>query len=405
MKYAFHRSIRVFLLVSSMSLIGHTVQSQGLAEDGAKPQVATAEPSVTFSKLTYTRGRVTKGAVVMINDYFLPKQTPNNWTHKVSMYLYPKHNDPQLYVKNMTANLAKGGINAEPIALENDKLAGLTFFEKTEHMIKFNVFIYHTTKSGKLLIGRHFTLRAKPEKEKPFRTLVAIQKKSWGKELISTQFPGFKFPPSEPKPDAPQAGLPELKFMKETVTDSRAKGHLVKIDEAFALKNGSEKKIKAPFSIALPQTNNVILVGNPKVPETVQITLLDKDKKYLEGIRFTDLSMDTSDPMSVRLQKTNIIIRQQLVPNFFKDYKDAKVVGNYTTKVGPYDASVTIGQRTEEDGDKSYVKFVGLLQEGKVNGLAVVLMVNGSAFEQDEVRKRLSDGFAQQVLHSIRFVQ
>ena len=60
---------------------------------------------------------------------------------------------------------------------------------------------------------------------------------------------------------------------------------------------------------------------------------------------------------------------------------------------------------THKDGRKFFVKFVGLLQEGKVDGLAIVLMINGSADERDVIKKRLDNGFAQQVLHSVRFEQ
>jgi len=380
-------------------------KAQGVKEEPAKPTVAADEPSITFSKLNFTRGRVTKGEIVIINDYFLPKQGPNNWTHKVSMYIYPKLNDPQLYVKNMTANLAKDGITVEPIVVENPKIAGLTFLEKTEHMIKFNVFIYHATKSGKILVGRHFTLRAKPTKEKPFRTLVAMQKAAWSKELINVKFPQFKFPPSEPKAPVAAPKLPALKFMQETVDDARKAGHMIKVDQEFALQQGSEKKIKAPFSIALPQTENVLTLANPKIPETLRLTLMGKDKKYLESIRFTGITIGTEDPMDVRLKKTCALLAGHMAPSFFKSYDNGRIVGNYKTKIGPHHASVTIARMTHKDGRDFYVKFVGLLQEGKVDGFAAVLMINGSAFEKAELKKRLDNGFAQQVLHSIRFAQ
>lgn len=382
-------------------------QNSAPAADSVKSELA----QVKFNKLVFTRGRVTDGKRVLINDYFLPKQGPANWTHKLTMYVYPQLNDPQLYVKNMTANLAKQGIKATALPMENPKVAAVTFFEKNERMIKYNVFIYHTTKSGKILVGRHFTLRAKPGKEKPFRTLVAVQRTEWGNELLNAQFPGFKFPPKAPK--TPQAApgkaadtkLPVLKYRAETVDNSRVNGTVIKIDDDFALKQDSKKVIKAPFSVALPQTEYVMTLANPKVPETVRFTLSNKNKDYLESIRFTGLTIGTNIPMAERLQRACALLETQMVPKFLASYDDGKIVGHYKTKVGAYDASITIARMTHKDGRKFFVKFVGLLQEGKVDGLAIVLMINGSADERDVIKKRLDNGFAQQVLHSVRFEQ
>ncbi|BDS07586.1 hypothetical protein NT6N_26260 [Oceaniferula spumae] len=382
--------------------------SQEAPADVTKPEV-TAAAEVTYTKKVFTRGLVTQGKAVMINSYFLLKQTPNNWTHMLSMYLYPKLNDPALYVKNMTANLAKEGVEAEAIPFKDTKLKGLSFFEKNERMIKFNVFIYHTTKNGKLLIGRHFTLRAQPEKEKLFRQLVALQKKEWAQELVSVNFPGFKFPPSN-KPDAEvpakEAGkLHDLKFVKETVDDARAKGKIFNVDADFALKNGSDVAIKVPFSVALPQTDFVMVLGRPKVPETVRFTLSNEKKEYLESIRFTSMTMGTQYPMDVRLQRACAMLESQMVQKFFDGYKDPKIVGRYKTKVGPYNAAVIVSQMTHQDGRKFFVKFVGLLQDGKPDGVAIVLMLNGSVGDPATMKDRLRNGFAQQVLHSIRFTK
>ena len=107
--------------------------------------------------------------------------------------------------------------------------------------------------------------------------------------------------------------------------------------------------------------------------------------------------------MPARLQNANLLLRQQLVPKFFKGYQDQKIVGNYVTKVGPYNAAVTLASMTHKDGRKFFVKFVAILQEGKVDGLAAVLMLDGSAGEPATLQQRMTNGFSQQILHSIRF--
>jgi len=381
--------------------------AQAAAGDTLKSET-DAEAQVTFSKLTYTRGLVTKGKAVIINSYYLPKQTSANWTHKLSMYVYPSLNDPETYVNNMKNNLAKEGVTVETIPLKDPKLKGVSFIEKNERMIKFNTFIYHTTKDGKVLIGRHFTLRAKPEKEEPFRKLVAMSKKLWAQELIGASFPAFKFPPKAPgeaTPKPPVAKAPELKFVEEKVDDITGKGELFKVNDAFATKRGSDHKVKAPFSVTLPTSKHVLILGHPQVPETVRFTLSNDKKDYLESVRFTSLSVATTAPMEARLQRANSLLEKQMVPKFMKSYKDPKIVGRYKTKVGPYDAAVTIAQMTHEDGRKFFVKFVGLLQEGKADGVAIVLMLNGSAGDPATLKDRLRNGFAQKVMHSIRFAE
>lgn len=402
MKPPFIQQLAVFLFATGLSLGSMPVAA---AQAAAPEPAAQGAAQVKFGKLTFTRGRVAKGKLVILNDYFLPKQGPKNWTHKLSMYVYPKLNDPELYVKNMTANLAKEGIKATPLKTKSPRVSALTYYEKTEHMIKYNVFAFHTTKSGKTLIGRQFTLRAKPEKEKPFRTLVAVQRDTWGNELVSAQFPGFKFPPksAEPTADGANKDLPVLKPMVEKVDDIRGSGHVVRIDAAFALKQGSDKKIKAPFSIALPQTEHVLTLANPKVPETVRFTLTNDQKEYLESIRFTGLTIGTADPMQVRLQKAVALVNRQTVPKFFNGYEGGKVVGTYRTQIGPNQAGVILARMNHKDGRKFFVKFVALLPEGKPHGLLVVLLVNGSVGEKAEVKQKLGNGFGQKVLHSVRF--
>lgn len=381
--------------------------AQTASADAMKSEAAdTAQ--VTFSKLTYTRALVTQGKTVIINSYFLPKQTATNWTHKLSMYVYPGINNPEVYVNNMKTNLAKEGITTEIIPVKDPKIKGISFFEKNERMIKFNTFLYYPAKDGKILLGRHFTLRAKPDKEAPFRKLVAISKKLWAQELMAASFPPFKFPPkniNKVTPEAPVAKLHELKFVEEKVDDITGKGKLFKVDAEFATNKGSNHKIPAPFSVTLPVSDHVKIMGHPQVPETVRFTLTNDNKEYLESARFTSLSVATSAPMPARLQRVNSLLEEQMVPKFTKSYKDPKIVGRYKTKVGPYDAAVTVAQMTHEDGRKFFVKFVGILQEGKSDGIAVVLMLNGSAGDPGTLEERLRNGFAQQVMHSIRFAE
>ncbi|MBK1831256.1 hypothetical protein JIN77_10995 [Verrucomicrobiaceae bacterium R5-34] len=395
------------LLVSSALMLAspHVILAQAPA---AAPVKEDQEVTLTFSKQTYTRGMVTQGKTVLINSYYLPKQTPTTWTHKVSMYVYPGIHDAAQYVNNMKANLAKEGVSAEIIPIKDPKLSGISYYEKNERMIKFNTFVYYPAKNGKALLARHFTLRAKPEKEEPFRKLVTLSKKHWNQELMAANYPGFKFPPQQGGPASPKAEpkkLPPLRTIEEKVDNITGKGKLVNVDASFAKSKGSDKIIAAPFSVTLPTTEHVMIMGHPQVPETVRFTLTNADKEYLQSVRFTSLAVDPTAPMNARVHRAVTLLEKQMVPKFFQGYQDAKIIGRYQTKVGPYHAGIIVTQMAHQDGRKFFVKFAGILQEGKAEGAAAVLMLNGSAGEPNSLKDRLRNGFAQQVMHSIRFAK
>ena len=369
-------------------------------------QVRLPTPSVTFSGSKFTLGYSGRGQNVVINEYFLPKQGPKNWSHLVAMHIYPKANDAKAQVASMAAILKEQGTSHEIVPVKVPNAAAIVFSASNKTTAEYNIFFFHLTGDGKALVGRQFATRELLAKKDAMLAVAKKAQSTWLAELISTKFPNFTAPKKTAATPAPIQDLTNIKFVAEKVKDVRHTGKLIVVNKAYLKKQGSDEAIAAPFSIVIPKnlgTNKVYITGKPKVAELIRVSLATKDKEFMESIRFASLKIPSEQPQKQRITRALALIEKQVVPKFFKGYVGGKVGGRYMTKVGPYDAGVILAQMSTKEGKKLYVKFVVILEKGHAEGLMSVMTLDPLNNTKEETQERLRNGIVQQVLHTLRF--
>ncbi len=389
-------------------MLGFTGALLVAAQTPAAPEKVTDQerpttPSVTFTGSKFTLGYAGRGENVIVNEYYLPKQGPKNWSHLVAMHIYPEANDAKAQA-NMAANMKKRGLSHEIVPVKVPNATAIVFTASNKSIAEYNMFFFHLTKDGKTLIGRQFATRATLDKKDAMLAVAKKAQSAWLGQLISAKFPNFTLPKKTAAAPAPD--LSNLKFVAEKVKDVRHTGKLIVVDQAYLKKQGADEALPAPFSIVIPKglgTNKIYITGKPKVPELIRVSLATKDKQFLESIRFAGLKIPPEQPQKQRIISALTLIEQQTVPKFFKGYVGGKVGGQYMTKVGPYDAGVLLAQMSTKEGKKLYVKFVAILEKGHGEGLMAVMMLEPSTNTVEETQERLRNGVAQQVLHTLRF--
>lgn len=372
-----------------------------------KPVGDAAKPSVDFLGKTYTYGKMRKGKTSMTNMYFLAGQGANNWTSRVMQHFYLNRGTAEERAKRLVAFLKEKGHDAELATDQPEGTAGVYIFEVQPKVVIFTALTFQETKNKKGLIAKEYNLNGPPDMKEKLRALSEKHKKGMLAKLVATQFPRLIFPKKkiDPKASAVPTELPVLKLVPEKVTDIQGKGKKVTIDEAFAKKNGAEPGGHVPFTLELPRAKagqKVLAIARPKVPELVRYTLVEGEKTMKQSIRFARLKMGAEEPMEKRLQRSAALLESGMVPKFFAGHQSGKIGQRYRTKVGPYDAACLLGMLTSKDGAPMYIKFVAILPEGKPEGLVAVMVLNPKGDKPEEVKKELSDGFVQQILHSVR---
>lgn len=362
---------------------------------------ATGKPSLEFLGKKYTLGEVKRTKATAQNTYFQAKDSPKAWVQKLNVTLHPGQSDIRKARDLMIGFYRKQNHETEVGKLDTPRIVSFFAYEKHPNVHIFNVHTITNGANGKGVVVRTFSSKNLPKNEADFRARIEKVKEAYLSKLALAKFPRFVLG----KPPAEQPA-PKLKAIGEKVTDIRGKGQEFTIDDAFAKANGAAPGGHRPFTVNVPKSElgTMAMQARPKVKEVVRFSLVDRGgKKLLESIRFTGMTSPAGVPMEQRLAHMAALVEKQMVPAFFKGHKDGRIGMRYRTKVGPYDAACLLGRMTAADGTMFYVKFVAIVPGNGPRGIVAVMLLNPTGDNPGNIKKRLQDGFAQQVLHSLRF--
>lgn len=388
-----------------MALIGLAVPLQAQETPAPKPAaVASTIPSFEFMGKKYTLGDVVRNKSSAHNKYYTPGERPKSWYQHISISIYPGQTDIRKVMEAMLGIYKKGNHEIEVGKLSTPRIVSFYAYEKSAIHHQFNIHCLHNGTNGKGVVVRSYSIKSEPKDEAAFRARTANAKKAYLSKLASIKLPKFTLKElSKPAP-AQDNKLPALNSIIEKVTDIQGKGKQLSVDEEFAKKNGAKPGGHRSFSIVVPDSElgKAMINARPKIKDMVRLTLVGKGDKMLESIRFTGITIGTNDPMPKRLQRAASLVEKQMVPKFFAGRKNAKIGMRYRTKVGPYEAACLLGRFTAEDGTMLYIKFVAILDEKNPAGTLAIMLLNPTGDKPLNIKKRLQDGFAQRVLHSVR---
>ncbi|MFK7911558.1 MAG: hypothetical protein AB8F34_13305 [Akkermansiaceae bacterium] len=395
--------------ILSLSLISSLfcISLLSAQQPATKPaDAATAKPSFEFYGKTYVLGYVARNKASAYNTYYTKGSSPKSWIQRVGIAITPGQSDINKSMQAMMGFYKKGKQETEVGKLSTPRIVSFYAYEKHPEYHQFNIHCLHNGANGKGVVIRTYSIKNLPKNEKNFRATTARLKEAYLSKLAMLKLPKFTLKDAAKPAPAEPSKLPALETITEKVTDIRDTGKLHTIDDAFAKKNGAEPGRQRAFTIAVPKEyeGRVIMQTRPKVKEAIRFTQAIQNKLH-ESARLTGLTIPVGKPMEHRLQTAAALIEKQSVPAFFKGKKDGKIGMRYRTKVGPYAAACLLGRFTAEDGTIFYIKFVAILEEKNPQGLLAVMLLNPTGDQPLNIKKRMQDGFAQQVLHSIRFVE
>jgi hypothetical protein len=212
--------------------------------------------------------------------------------------------------------------------------------------------------------------------------------------------------------------LPPLPFKEEKLESFRApgikvegfySGSLVTVDEAFTTKY-EHAPPETPFSVVYDSKDKNIysLAGGKKmggVPELLRFSLATEDKKAIEIVRFTDLTVARQQDNTDRLKLCAWLLNTQGVKMATRGYQDPKYIETYATKIGGNDAVCVHGHMTKPDTGEHYaLKLVGILHPKTNGGVLASLMANTDLSEIKKPEDLSSKGVSLRIIHSLRFV-
>jgi len=399
----------IFKLLPISIALSSSSFAQASAPENKEATADADKPSVVFIGKTFTLGGGNSNEASMINDYYLANQTRSKFSHRLSIHQY-------LGRKN-SAERAKQAVELfnkkdSPSELAKNSPAGVTGLYRLKEIpggIEYSIYAYSDIPDGSGMIIKELSMRAATKNREGAIAKLKKDQARLLENLAATKFPPMVKQKKAIKPAAlpPLPPLQKLESGIEQVTDIQGKGKIWIIDDAFALKNGAKPIGHTPFSINIltPKSGKVLFLTRPNVPEIIRFNLATDDKKLRQSIRFTTLTIGTNDPMEVRLQKAVQIIEGRLAPRFYDGHKNGSIVKRYKTRIGPYDGVVMLGKLTTKEGNNLFIKFVGILPSNKSTGLVAVMLLDPKQYNKDSINKQLSDGYMQQVLHSVRFLK
>ena len=140
-------------------------------------------------------------------------------------------------------------------------------------------------------------------------------------------------------------------------------------------------------------------------PELVKFTTATEDKKVIEILRFTDLTVPVLPDPADRLKICADLLKSQGLAGTTKGYEKVAFLEAYATKVGPADAVCVHAHMTKPGSGEHYaVKLVGILQPGKEGGVMAFLMANTDLSEVKNPPDLASKGTGLKIIHSLRFI-
>jgi len=199
--------------------------------------------------------------------------------------------------------------------------------------------------------------------------------------------------------------LPALPFKQESVAN--LPGVVMAIDEAFAAQY-ENKAPDAPFTIMVPTGKNLsFLPGGKKTgnPELVQLASAMADKRRIEILRFSSLSVPLLPDQADRLKLCAQLLKTQGQAMTTKDYKEVKFLDTYATKIGGYDAVCLHGQMTKVTGEQYAVKLAGILHPTLKGAVLASLMADIKLSTVKKPEELGSKGIGLAVIHSVHFIE
>jgi len=209
--------------------------------------------------------------------------------------------------------------------------------------------------------------------------------------------------------------LPPLPFRSESVGDYSAPGVKVKglvagtvlsVDQAFTAKHENTPP-NAPFRLVVPKGNVLFLPGGKKtgVPELVRFTTGTEDKRAIEILRFTNLSVPVQPDPADRLKLCAHLLKTQGLASASRGYENVRFLGAYATKVGGNDAvSVHAYMTKPGTGEHFAVKLVGILHPSQSGGVLAFLMADSKLSDIKGPEDLASKGIGLAIIHSLRFI-
>lgn len=199
--------------------------------------------------------------------------------------------------------------------------------------------------------------------------------------------------------------LPEKKDKGDPVGDPHIK---FVVDEEFTKEHEHDRPPSAPFSVLVPDEENVYVIAGGKksgAPELLRISVTDKDRKALEIIRFAHLTIPMLETMEDRLKVCGVLLRERVLPSIERGYEDEIIMDVYRTKVSGFEAVVLHSQMVDPKTSTGYaVKIVGILKPGEPGGVMMFTMANSAESAVHETTDLESKGYGQRILHSLDFI-
>jgi hypothetical protein len=199
--------------------------------------------------------------------------------------------------------------------------------------------------------------------------------------------------------------MPSLPF-KESVNATTPAGVVVAIDEAFATQNEHEPP-KAPFTIVIPTGKGLSFSPGGKKsgnPELLKLCKATADKRNIELLRFTSLTVPLNPDPADRLKNCAHLLKTQALPLLARDYKDIRVIDSFATKIAGNDAVCVLAQATAATGEVYAVKLAGILHPTLNAGVLVSAVADIKLSEVKRPEDLSSKGIGLIVLHSLKFV-
>lgn len=209
--------------------------------------------------------------------------------------------------------------------------------------------------------------------------------------------------------------LPPLPFREESVGAFSAPGVKVKgfvagtvltIDQAFTAKHENTPP-SAPFKLVVPTGNVLFLPGGKKTgaPELVRFSTGTEDKRAVEILRFTNLTVPVRLDAADRLKLCAHLLRTQGLANASRDYENVRFLEAYATRIGGNDAASVHAHMTKPGTGEHYaVKLVGIMHPRHNGGVLAFLMADTKLSEVKGPEDLASKGVGLTIIHSLRFI-
>ncbi|MEM7010468.1 MAG: hypothetical protein AAF585_03190 [Verrucomicrobiota bacterium] len=199
--------------------------------------------------------------------------------------------------------------------------------------------------------------------------------------------------------------LPEKEDKGEAIGDPQIQ---FVIDEAFTEKHEHDRTPSEPFSVVAPNGENVyVIAGGRKsgAKEFLRVSVADKDKKPVEVVRFSDLTVPMLEKTEDRLKICCFLLGEHVMPSIQRGYEDGEIRDVYRTKVNGLDAVVLHSHMVDPKSKNAYaVKIVGILKPEAPGAVMMFTMANTKGSEIREISDLESKGYGQRILHTLKFV-